>query len=381
MRIALVAPEIPDYAIEYARTIGGTAQTLLLIPDRHRPDERRLEASGVEVDWLNWPRQRQVLSSISFMRRMASRIKDWKPDLVHILMNGHVWTTALMRLFRPLPVITTVHDVRLHPGDGTAARIPNLFFDLGVRQSAAIVLHGETLRRQAMAKWFLKTEQCFVLPHVPLWRYKEIAEEEGFRRPDDGVFRILFFGRICEYKGLNYLLRSAEILELSGKRVKLVIAGRGDLSPYRQAIARLSSVEVHDHYVSAREASRFFAEADVLALPYIEASQSGVLMIAMTFGLPVVATEVGEIGETVSSTGVGLLVPPRDPDLLADALDRIAEDETLRRSAAENAIRALETQYSRLSLSRNALSIYERVRDSARQSIPHLTATSNSAIS
>jgi glycosyltransferase involved in cell wall biosynthesis len=194
-----------------------------------------------------------------------------------------------------------------------------------------------------------------------LRNYKEIAVGEGLRRPDDGVFRILFFGRICEYKGLGYLLSAVEMLERCSTPVKLVISGSGDLSPYRDRLSRLSSVEVHNNFVSAREAARLFAEADVLALPYIEASQSGVLMIAMTFGLPVVATGVGEIGETVSRTGMGLVVPPRHTVQLADALDRVREEAGLHRSLAANTLHALGTSYSTKILAHGARLVYEKV--------------------
>jgi len=367
VRIALVAPEIPDYAMEYARTIAGSVDTLLLMPRQHRPEDGWLDGSGLDVEWLDWPRQRELIPSISFMRRLAARVKAWNPDVVHVTMNGHVWTTALMRLFRPLPVISTVHDVQLHPGDGTATRVPNLFFNLGVRQSRAIVVHGETLRAKAMERWSLPPEDCYVLPHVPLRRYKQIANTEGFQHPGDGLFRVLFFGRICEYKGLGYLVRAIHRLEMSGKRVKLVLAGRGDLGPYRQAIASLSSTEVHNHHVSAREAARLFAEADVLALPYIEASQSGVLMMAMAFGLPVVASAVGEISETVLKTKMGLLVPPGDAFRLTSALEHFIEDEGVRHDLAANALRALDTDYSKRVLAARAEAIYEQVCSGADQ--------------
>jgi glycosyltransferase involved in cell wall biosynthesis len=352
--------------MEYARTISGAVDVLLLIPDRYQPSAEGMDTTGVPVEWLPWPRQREILPSISFMRRLAARVREWQPDVVHILMNGHVWTTALLGLFRPIPVITTVHDVSLHLGDTSARRVPNLFFDRGVRQSDAIIVHGSTLREEAMAKWSLHPERCFVLPHIPLWRYREIAAAEGFHRKSDSAFRILFFGRICEYKGLRYLLSAIEKIERGSKAVKLVIAGAGELSSVRDILSRVSAVEVHNEFVSSREAARLFAEADVLALPYVEASQSGVLMIAMTFGLPVVATDVGEIGETVSRTGMGLLVPPRDSLRLAEALDRVREDVELRHSLAANALTALGTSYSKETLASGARLIYEEVRELAR---------------
>lgn len=365
MRVALIAPEIPDYAMEYARTLRGSVDVLLLMPGQDRPLDGWIEQAGVATEWLPWPRQRRILPSIALMRRLAQRVRRWQPDVVHILMNGHIWTTALECLFRPFPVLTAVHDVTTHPGDKAVARVPNLFFNLGVRQSAAIVVHGETLRRQAMARWSLPPERCFVLPHVPLARYREIAAAAGLRRRDDGIFRILFFGRICAYKGLGHLLSAVEMLQQSGPPVKLIVAGSGALAPYRGQLARLASVAVHNEFISAPQAAALFAEADVLALPYIEASQSGVLMIAMPFALPVVASNVGEIAETVARTGTGLLVPPHDPVSLARALDRVRQDSGLRAALAANALSAMQTQYAQTTLAQQARTIYQQVRELA----------------
>jgi glycosyltransferase involved in cell wall biosynthesis len=102
-----------------------------------------------------------------------------------------------------------------------------------------------------------------------------------------------------------------------------------------------------------------FVEADLLALPYIEASQSGPLMMAMAFGLPVVATEVGEISSVVRSTRMGLVVPPRDKIALADAITKVALDEGLRRQLSENAKQAMSSDYSREAISSRVLHIYE----------------------
>jgi glycosyltransferase involved in cell wall biosynthesis len=181
-------------------------------------------------------------------------------------------------------------------------------------------------------------------------------------KPNDGVFRVLFFGRICEYKGLQYLLKAAPLIQKSVSRLKIIIAGSGiDLANCRHLISNLACVELHDHFVSMQEAARIFSEADVLALPYTEASQSGVLMIAMTFGLPVVATDVGELGNTVRQTESGLLVPPCDEVALAKAIVEVACNVQLRSSLTKNAEAAVEGAYSRGTLAQRAMSIYDAV--------------------
>ena len=362
MRICLVAHEIPDYCIEFAETIAESADVLLCIASKHLLPDRSASTRRLEIQWLNWPRQRNLIGSAVFMARLARRIRRWNPDIVHILVESNVWTNLLPFLLRPWPLITTVHDVKLHPGDVSSAKIPRFFINLLVRQSDAIVVHGEGLRREAAKQFRIKSERIFVFPHPPLLRYRHEAQKHGFSKPSDGVFRVLFFGRIYEYKGLRFLLQAAPLIMSSVSHLKIVIAGAGDdFEKYDNLVSDATSVQVHYGFVSVDQAARLFAEADVLALPYIEASQSGVLMVAMPFGLPVVATDVGEIADTVKSTGIGLVIPPRDEVALAKALIEVASDEALRNRLSKSAAVAMNGGYSRRALSKCAIDIYARV--------------------
>lgn len=362
MRITLIAPDIPDYSIEFAEMVAETANVLLCIPNKHSSQGYPQPKDRLEVEWLPWPRQRNLFGNMLFMIRLARRIRQWNPDVVHFLMGENIWTNLLPPLLRAKPILTTVHDVRLHPGDVASARAPRIFVKGMVRQSDAILVHGDGLRAEAAKILPINSERCFVLPHVPLWHYREVADQEGFVKPDDGIFRVLFFGRICEYKGLRYLLKAAPLVQQVIKQLKIVIAGSGDdFANCRDLISSLSCVEVHSGFIPVHQAARFFSEADMLALPYIESSQSGVLMIAMAFGLPVVSTEVGEIANTVKTTGMGLLVPPRDEVALAAAMSEIACNIELRDRFSRNAANAARGPYSKRALSQRVGAIYENL--------------------
>jgi glycosyltransferase involved in cell wall biosynthesis len=362
VRICLIAPVIPDYCIEFAETIAESADVLLCIADKHFSPDRSMPTPRLEIQWLRWPRQRDVIGSTIFMTRLARRVRQWRPDIVHILAEGYVWTNLLPSLLRSSPIVTTVHDIRLHPGDVSSSRIPRFFIKSLVRQSDAIIVHGEGLRRDAASQLPIELERIFVFPHPPLLRYRNVAQKHGFTKPSDGLFRVLFFGRIYEYKGLRYLLQAAPMIKAVVGQLKIIVAGTGDdFEKYRNLVSDPTSVQMHDEFIPVDQAARLFTEADVLALPYIEASQSGVLMIAMPFGLPVVATDVGEIAETIKSTGTGLLVPTRDEAALAKALIKIASDKDLRNRLSSKAKAAMDGPYSRKALSKRALAIYGQV--------------------
>src|SRR5690606_35012391 len=90
--------------------------------------------------------------------------------------------------------------------------------------------------------------------------------------------------------------------------------------------------------------SGLFRRASVVVLPYTDATQSGVSAMAFACSRPVIATEVGDVPEVVIEGQTGLLVPPRDAQALADAMERLIVDRALRarlgtgagRFAAEN---------------------------------------------
>jgi glycosyltransferase involved in cell wall biosynthesis len=99
---------------------------------------------------------------------------------------------------------------------------------------------------------------------------------------------------------------------------------------------------VINRYVPADEQAALFREAAVVVLPYLEASQSGVVPIACAFGKPVVVTDVGGLPEVVEDGVTGFVVAPGDETALADAIVRVLSDDDLRRRLGDNARRSLD---------------------------------------
>ena len=365
MRVALVVTDIPDYGIEFAEMAAESCDVTLFIPDRYVSPGHPQEHARLKINPMSLPRNRQALKSLVAVGGLAQSIRRVSPDVVHILGTGNVWMNLLCPLLGSIPVLTTVHDVERHPGDKQSERIPGFFHKLHIWQSSAILVHGEKLRKTATEKLQFNDKQVFTFPHVPLAYYKTIAKQRGFSKLKNSPC-VLFFGRISEYKGLRYLVDAAPLVHAALPEAKFVVAGSGD--DFTEYMAgELSHFEVYNRFIHFEEAARLFAEADVLVLPYIEASQSGVLMIAMAFGLPVIATDVGEISSTVESTGMGLIVPPRDKDSLASAVIKVLKDPMLRSRLSENAARAMATEYSYELLSARLLGIYETVMERGRR--------------
>ncbi len=114
----------------------------------------------------------------------------------------------------------------------------------------------------------------------------------------------------------------------------LVVAGEfyEDKDSYMEQIERLhlkGRVNVLDRFIPNEAVGDYFSAADVLVLPYLSATQSGITQIAFAFDLPVIATSVGGLPEVVKEGETGFLVPPNDPDLLADAVIKYFQTDSL----------------------------------------------------
>ena len=154
----------------------------------------------------------------------------------------------------------------------------------------------------------------------------ELPRAEARRRlgvPADAPL-LLMFGFVRRYKGLRYLLDALASLP---ETPHLLVAGEfwEDEQPYREQIRRLGlegRVTLHNRYINNEDIEPYFAAADALVLPYLSGSQSGVSMIAINYGLPVIATAVGGLAETITDGESGLIVPPGNSPALARAIER-----------------------------------------------------------
>jgi len=153
---------------------------------------------------------------------------------------------------------------------------------------------------------------------------------------DQGPCRLLFFGIVRPYKGLDVLLRAMASVPA---HVTLTVAGEfwGGTGETEKLIAELglrNRVTLRPGYLPARDIPALFRTADALVLPYREATGSQNVLLAFSFGVPVIATTAGALAEAVRDGVDGLTCAPGDVDDLARALNEIAVPATAARLRA-----------------------------------------------
>ena len=154
---------------------------------------------------------------------------------------------------------------------------------------------------------------------------------------DEATGYVMFFGYVRDYKGLDLLLDAWAMLKAEGKTEgrKLLVVGEvyGDDTKYRTQIERLGladDVVFHDSFVPDEEVALWFSAADMVALPYKSATQSGVTQVAYAFDVPMVVTRVGGLAEMVKDGVAGVLAEV-DARSVAEAIAKVYDGDNLAR--------------------------------------------------
>ncbi len=306
---------------------------------------------------LGATKEQFVADTLVFPRflNFVGKINEEEPDIVHIQEHPPWVGMTVPLLARRYPIVITVHDVNPHLGERQWAQ--QLGRWLYYRYADAIFVHGEWARRQLLHKSKPPLDgRVFSIPMGSFGLFQDVSRGHAAEEPDT----VLFFGRIEAYKGLEYLIDAIAEVSRRIPTVKLIIAGGGDLGPYRDKLTDTDHFEVHNHFIPDAEVAGFFQRATIVVLPYVECTQTGVIPVAYAFRKPVVATEVGSVPELVDIGRTGLMVPPRDAGALARAIEHLLGREDLRTTMGEAGHAKLNGEMSWEHIARKTMQVYRR---------------------
>jgi glycosyltransferase involved in cell wall biosynthesis len=362
MRVAFISFTFGEYCVRQAAELARHADVLLVLSGQAAAGHESLLPPEVDFHSVEMPRLRQPWRQLARLREILRKVHAFKPDVVHF-QHGHLWFNLALPRLRRYPLVVTVHDPRQHVGDQWSRKTPQAVMKFGYQQADRIIVHGQQLKEIVVSDLGMASDRVHVIPHVAIGERQgvaPVAEEEG---------TVLFFGRIWEYKGLDYLIRAEPAISAAVPAARIVIGGQGDdFARYERLMTHRERFEVHNRYVSDDERAVMFQRASVVVLPYIEATQSGVVPVAYSFGKPVVATNVGGLPEVVEDGRSGFLVPPRNETALADAVIRLLRDRSLRTEMGEAGRAKLFRDSSPEAVIQQTLDVYRRTIEDRRHS-------------
>jgi glycosyltransferase involved in cell wall biosynthesis len=259
---------------------------------------------------------------------VSRRIVADRPDLVVIPWWTFFWTPQflticfLVSLFSKARILFVCHNVFDHETSVLGRLCARLVLSRGDR----LIVHSrddyERLRtfvpEDRIKLGFLTSPELPDRPVLPLEEAKRLLGIEGEV--------LLFFGFVRPYKGLEQLLEAMPLI-LRERELTLLIVGESwnGSRVIADQIRRLgleSHVRRVDRYIPHEEVPLYFCAADLVALPYVSCTGSGIVQTAYTFNRPVVATRVGSLVDAVEDGLTGYLVDPGDPAGFADAVLR-----------------------------------------------------------
>ena len=246
-------------------------------------------------------------------------VRSFKPDVVWS-PAAHAWDLILYPWLMKFPIVQTIHDVSPHLGE--RSRYYEALREFECAASTRLVVLSEAARSQVHPS--VSRDRVHVVPPCPFPLGRGF--ERGGFAPPPGNRQILFSGRILPYKGVGQLLQAFAAAVSAVPDAKLAIVGAGDMSPYRELVESTPNVTVDNSFVSEESLTQYYADSDFVVLPYVDASQSGVIPLALSNGRAVIATDVGGLAEQFSPDQHGLLVPPDDVPRLAEAIQTLLSD-------------------------------------------------------
>lgn len=260
-------------------------------------------------------------SKISESYQVYKELKDKKYDVIHLTWPPSYLDLFIYRLRKKL--VLTVHDP--FPHSSVISRIREFERKKAFRRCSHLILLNKAQKENFIEYYNLKSKDVYE-SRLSCYNYLHM-HDECISEVDNN--QILFFGQIFAHKGVDVLLEAMKIVHEAHPKARLIVAGSGkywfDLKPYEN----IDYIEIRNRYIPDDELVKLVSSSAFVVVPYIDATQSGVIMTAYTFNRPCIATNVGALPEMVIDNENGIIVPPKNSVSLASAINKLIESPNL----------------------------------------------------
>ena len=282
-----------------------------------------------------------------------------------------LFNVALARLIG-MRVVITAHDVEAFK-EGLS--VPT-FVRWVYRAAHRVIAHSRIAKLELVHELNIAEEKIDVILHgnylasVPKGITKEMARAHFGIACDRRV--LLFFGQIKDVKGLDILLEGFALALKADPRLHLLIGGRvwkTDFSKYQEIIDKhmlAPFCSLHIRYIPDAEVSYFYRCADLVVLPYSRIYQSGVVLLAMSYGSPVLVSDIAGMLEAVDDESTGFVFSSEDPISLARRVSEIFARPGNSIEVAQAGLRQVATHNDWSRLGEQVLNCYQLALQSTR---------------
>lgn len=289
---------------------------------------------------------------------LQSKVKQ--VDLLHFHFFNLGIINVLVLLFSKITfqkIIVTIHDVEPFDGKSNA-----LLTKIAYSLIDGVIVHNFICLNEVIQKGLNKNKAGV----VPIGNHMPFIDSLEKRKSFD-KFNLLFFGQIKEVKGLDVLLDALSIITKTQKNIQLTIAGKfwkDSKDKYDDQISKLrigSYIDAHYKFIPDEEIVNFFSEADLVVLPYRRIYQSAVLMLTMSYGVPVLVSDLDAFCEIVVDNENGFIFKNEDAIDLANKIKLIMNNKFDLKKVSEKASDMLVEKYDWVLVGSKTVDFYSKI--------------------
>nr|MCU0514450.1 glycosyltransferase [Anaerolineae bacterium] len=332
-----------------------------------------LEPANPMQEMLAEAARRQIPAEVLLIRsdldptvslRLRGRLRAWQPDIVHThLIHADLFGLAAAKLAGVKVILSGRHNddsFRYHPAVRALNRLLWRGFSGGIAISDALRQFTTGIEGAPAHKVRVVTYGFEYTPPPPADLAQARADLLGRHSLPPEALLVGLACRLVEQKGVTYALRAFSQVAADFPAAHLLIAGDGELRPLLAAEATALRLAERVHFLGWQDdVPRLLAGLDVFLMPSLWEGFGLVLLEAMSKRLPVIASAVSAIPEVVEHGVTGLLVPPADPDALAQALRVLLPDRSLRAYLGLNGEDRLDRLFSAARMAEETIAVYE----------------------
>lgn len=303
-----------------------------MLPKRLFPGWKRIGQTGVNVcisnqvniyEILDWYNPFSWASCARVIRKSDVTILEWWTSSV-----AHMYLALILLSGKKTRFIIEFHEV-VDPLEYAILPIRLYAKSMGriIRNAAKkYVVHSEHDRHLIASQYDIHPADICVIPHGLYDHYPVLDKEASKQKLGvSGRCIFLFFGLLRPYKGVSFLIEAFEKLpsQIQNESV-LIIAGEAwedqeSITRIEQSFVRVKII-LDNRYLADTDIPDIFSAADILVLPYTRASQSGVAHIGIAYGLPIIASNVGGLTESLGTYDGTTFIEPSDVPGLSNAM-------------------------------------------------------------
>ncbi|MEW6096631.1 MAG: glycosyltransferase family 4 protein [bacterium] len=371
---------LPHYAAQLSESVSKYAEVTVLKPEKTTADcifPKNVEVINafkpLNISFVNIYKHPMRVFIYSNLRKLISygnidTVDRINPNIVHFISCPFQLLLFIHKIQKNYKTIGTLHDVptRMLPWDfiefiltpiAVSQYIIKRIFEID-SNFTKIIVHTKA-NKETLVRRRIKPQKIAIIPHGVYNFFKD----KYSTNKEEEKNTILFFGNIVPVKAIDALIDAIPKIKSEIPDIKLTIAGDGKIPEQSWKIIKRHkpNFEIHNYFIPNEKVGEFFSRASLVVIPNrSQEGHSGSLTVAYSFGKTVVTTNVGEFPILVRDAGCGLIVPPDNPEVLAEAIIKLLKDDKLRKEMSKNALKKAE-ELSWDNIAKMHMNVYEEI--------------------